>query len=122
MNAANAEFEATADQYRHLASKSFNAADVRKYVKVLLNVDNVSDSDLPTRTKNNIEEILGLIDGPKQSMPGVSGTWWAAYNGYNESLNWVRGRNNDNRMNSIWFGSGATDNRKALELAMSMAV
>lgn len=122
MNAANAEFEATADQYRHLASKDFNQADVRKYVKTLLNVENVVDSDLPTKTKNIIEEVLGLIEGPKQSFPGVSGTWWAAYNGYNEYLNYSRGRNNDNRMNSLWFGTGANDNRKALELALNMAV
>lgn len=122
MNAANAEFEATADQYRHLASKDFNQADVRKYVKTLLNVENVVDSDLPTKTKNIIEEVLGLIEGPKQSLPGVSGTWWAAYNGYNEYLNYSRGRNNDNRMNSLWFGTGANDNRKALELALNMAV
>jgi hypothetical protein len=120
MNAANAEFEATADQYRYLASKSFNQADVRKYVKVLLDVDGTAEVDLPTRTKNTIEEILGLIEGPKQSMPGVAGTWWAAYNGFNEYLNYNRGRNNANRMNSLWFGTGATDNRKALELALSL--
>lgn len=121
MNLANAEFEATADQYRYLASKSFNQADVRKYVKVLLDVDGTAEVDMPTRTKNNIEEILGLIEGPKQSMPGVAGTWWAAYNGFNEYLNYNRGRNNDNRMNSLWFGTGATDNRKALELALSLS-
>jgi hypothetical protein len=121
MNAANAEFEATADQYRHLASKAFNQTDVRKYVKVLLDVETVSDADLPTRTKNTIEEILGLIEGPKQSMPGVQGTWWAAYNGFNEYLNYNRGRTTDNRMNSLWFGMGATDNRKALDLALSLS-
>lgn len=121
MNAANAEFEATADQYRYLASKAFNQADVRKYVKMMLDVDGTAEADLPTRTKNTIEEVLALIEGPKQSLPGVSGTWWAAYNGFNEYLNYNRGRNNDNRMNSLWFGTGATDNRKALELALSLS-
>lgn len=121
MNAANADFEATADMFRHLASKAFNQADVRRYVKVLLDVENVSDADMPTRTKNIIEDILASISGPKQSMPGVSGTWWAAYNGYNEYLNYTRGRNADNRMNSLWFGVGASDNRRALDLAVSMS-
>lgn len=121
MNAANAEFEATADQYRYLASKAFNRADVRRYVKILLNVENVSDADLPTRTSNIVNQILDTISGPKQSMIGVSGTWWAAYNGVNEYLNYTRGRNADNRMNSLWFGTGAADNRKALDLAISMS-
>jgi phage/plasmid-like protein (TIGR03299 family) len=122
MNAANADFEATADQYRYLASKDFNQADVRRYVKILLDVENVSDADMPTRTKNIIEEVLATIEGPRQSLPGVKGTWWSAYNGFNEYLNYTRGRNSDNRMNSLWFGTGSTDNRKALELALSMSV
>ena len=121
MNAANAEFEATAEQYRHLASKAFNRHDVRKYVKVLLGVEKENDLNLPTRTKNTIEEILHRVHGPKQSQPGVYGTWWAAYNGYNEYLNYERGRNADNRMNSLWFGTGATDNKKALDLALDMS-
>lgn len=121
MNAANAEFEATAEQYRHLASKDFNRHDVRKYVKVLLGVEKENDLNLPTRTKNTIEEILHRVHGPKQAQPGVYGTWWAAYNGYNEYLNYERGRNADNRMNSLWFGTGATDNKKALDLALAMS-
>src|SRR6516164_7898989 len=39
MNLANQEFEATADQHRLLARKSINQADLTKYVKRVLNVD-----------------------------------------------------------------------------------
>lgn len=58
MNAANAEFEATAEQYRFLASRQISQADLRKYVKLVLDVDpDKSDDDLPKRTLAMIQEI-----------------------------------------------------------------
>src|SRR5262249_28186145 len=39
MDLANAEFEATAEQYRRLARKSVNQSDLRKYVKRVLKVE-----------------------------------------------------------------------------------
>ena len=45
-------------------------------------------------------------------MPGVRGTWWAAYNGYNEWLNYERGRTTNNRLESLWFGQAGTDNNR----------
>lgn len=121
VNTANAEFEATAEQYRLLASRDICQADVRRYVKTLLGVEGTLDADLPTRTANIVADIIGRMDDPRQTMPGVSGTWWAAYNAYNEYLNYSRGRTGDNRMDSLWFGTGANDNRKALDLALSLS-
>lgn len=121
VNTANAEFEATADQYRVLAGRQINASDLRKYVKVLLGVEGTVDTDLPTRTANIVADIIGRMDSPLQTLPGVNGTWWAAYNAYNEYLNYSRGRTADNRMDSLWFGTGAADNRKALDLALTLS-
>jgi phage/plasmid-like protein (TIGR03299 family) len=39
MDNINAQFEATAEQYRFLASKDFNQADIKRYVKVVLGID-----------------------------------------------------------------------------------
>jgi len=121
MDNINAQFEATAEQYRFLASRDFNQRDVQKYVKVLLGIDNKPEEDVKTRTRNIMDEILGTIEGPKQSMPGVRGTWWAAYNGFNEYLNYTKGRNTNNRLESLWFGQNGTDNNKALNLATEFA-
>ena len=121
MDNINAQFEATAEQYRFLASRDFNQADVQKYVKVLLGIDKKAPEDIKTRTQNILTEILATIEGPKQSMPGVRGTWWAAYNGYNEYLNYTKGRNTNNRLESLWFGQNGTDNNKALQLATEFA-
>ena len=121
MDNINAQFEATAEQFRFLASRDFNQADVRKYVKNLLNVDKTADEDLKTRTKNVLDDVLNTIHGPKQSMDGVRGTWWAAYNGFNEYLNYKKGRNENNRMESLWFGQNGTTNNRALALATEYA-
>jgi len=121
MDNINAEFEATADQFRFLASKSFNQADITRYVKTLVGVEKTPDEDIKTRTRNILDDILSRIEGPKQSAANVRGTWWAAYNGYNEYLNYAKGRTNDNRIDSLWFGQGANDNSKSLNLALEFA-
>jgi len=121
MDNINAEFDATAEQYRFLASKNFNQADVRRYVKVMLNIEGTPDEQIKTRTRNIMDDILATIEGPKQSMPGVKGTYWAAYNGFNEFLNYTKGRTADNRIDSLWFGLNANDNAKALQTAVQFA-
>jgi len=121
MDNINAQFEATAEQFRFLASKNFNQADIRRYVKTMLGIEGTVDDDIKTRTRNIMDEILALVEGPKQSATNVRGTWWAAYNGYNEYLNYNKGRTEDNRLDSPWFGANANDNIKALEKAMEFA-
>lgn len=121
MDTINAQFEATAEQFRFLASRNFNATDVRRYVKTVLGVERVLDTDIPTRTKNTMNKIFNLIEGERQSMQGVRGTYWAAYNGVNEYFNYHQGRNNDNRMNSLWFGPTLLENRNALDIALEFA-
>jgi phage/plasmid-like protein (TIGR03299 family) len=121
MDNINAGFEATAEQYRFLASKNFNQADIRRYVKVMLGIEGTADGDIKTRTRNIMDEILALVEGPKQSATNVRGTWWAAYNGFNEYLNYNKGRTEDNRLDSLWFGVNANDNNKALAKALDFA-
>jgi phage/plasmid-like protein (TIGR03299 family) len=121
MDNINSQFEATAEQFRFLASKNFNQADIRRYVKTMLGIEDTIDGDIKTRTRNIMDEILALVEGPKQSATNVRGTWWAAYNGYNEYLNYNKGRTEDNRLDSLWFGANANDNIKALEKAMEFA-
>ena len=121
MDNINAQFEATAEQFRFLASKNFNQGDIRRYVKTMLGIEGTVDDDIKTRTRNIMDEILALVEGPKQSATNVRGTWWAAYNGYNEYLNYNKGRTEDNRLDSLWFGANANDNIKALEKAMEFA-
>jgi hypothetical protein len=122
IDAANRDFAATAQQYQFLASRGVSPADLRKYVKVVLGVDKIEDEDLKTRTKNKIEQIIGLVEtGRGNAMAKVRGTWWAAYNGVTEYFNHHAGRNANNRLNSLWMGQAEKTSAKALEDAVKMA-
>lgn len=120
MNLANQEFEATAAQYRHLATRQINQNDLVKYVKKVLEIP--EDEELSSRNKNIIESVLEKCEyGMGNNNPVVSGTWWTAYNGITEYLSYERGHNGNTRLNSLWFGSNATTNKNALDLAVSLS-
>ena len=120
MNVANQEFESTAEQYRLLVRKSINQADLKKYVRRVLKVEEGKESS--TRMENTIKDIIGRCESGKgNDLPSVRGTLWTAYNGLNEWLSYERGHSQQNRLNSLWFGESANLNRFALETALAMA-
>lgn len=123
INLANQEFEATAEQYRLLASRHINQVDLKKYVRLAAGVDeSVKDEDVPTRTQNIMLDMLNKIAGGiGQGIERVKGTWWAAYNGVNEYLNYSKGRTPSNRLDNLWFGTGTADNVKLLDAAIALA-
>lgn len=114
-------FKATAEQYRFLAGRQINSADLRKYVKILLKVDNLPDEEISTRTSNMLDLIIGNMDNPAQQIPGITGTYYSAYQSFNEYLCHTSGRNDDNRLYNIWFGNNVVKNNAALDLAINMA-
>lgn len=121
VDAANAEFTATAEQYRLLARKDINQADLRKYVKRVLGVN--ESEPVPTRTANQIEEVVRLCEAGKgNDLASVRGTYWTAYNGVSEWLGYARGRSQASRIDSLWFGESAALNRVALQVALDLAV
>jgi hypothetical protein len=69
-----------------------------------------------------VEEIVRLAEaGRSNDLPSIRSTYWSAYNGVSEYLTYNRGRSEDNRLNSLWFGDSALTNRHALEVALDMA-
>jgi phage/plasmid-like protein (TIGR03299 family) len=136
MNLVNQEFEATAEQYRALQRKSINQNDLRKYVKAVFKIDAEDSVIWPTgerskelkevvseRQKGILDKVIELCEAGKgNNLPSVRGTYWSAYNGVTEYLSYVNGRNEDNRMNSLWFGQNANMNKEALAIAVAMAV
>jgi len=115
MNVANSEFEATAEQFKLLAAKNVaNSNDLDKYIKLVFNK---KDED-EFRAKDNIVELFE--HGRGNELKGVTGTYWAAYNAVTEYLSYHKGRNQDNRLNNLWFGSSVIDNQRALDVALQM--
>lgn len=135
INAADACFEATAEQYRTLARRNVaNRSDLRDYVQRVLELSNetktVRSADLAARgglTAKSADIMAAVLanfdgDGHGANLPGVRGTWWSAYNAVTEYLSYTRGRTADSRLDSLWYGDSAKTNARALELALGMAV
>jgi phage/plasmid-like protein (TIGR03299 family) len=127
IDAINAEFAATAEQYRLLASKDINQNDVHKYIKLVFDIEEkknekTDELELTHQAEKLIEDVKERIEaGIGNDVAGVRGTFWAAYNGVTEYLSYSRGRSQDNRLNSLWFGEGADLNQKALDTAVELA-
>jgi len=130
MNVINQEFEATAQQYKLLVNKQINAADVRKYVKRVFELDELKDEEISTRSLNLIGKVEELFEtGKGNTLPTVKGSYWALYNGLTEYLSWeyAKPKNGvdtkvDSRMNSLWFGDNADMNQRGLQIAVEMAM
>lgn len=119
MNLADSEFEASAEQYRWLAGRDINQKDLAKYVRKVLRV---SELDL-VKSKNSIEDIVRRFEsGMGNDLPGIRGTWWAAYNGLVEHLAYASGKTAERRASSLWTGANSRVNHQALQLALEMAV
>lgn len=126
MNLADSEFEATAEQYRQLTRKDINSKDLEKYVKLVFNTTaKLVEAGGNVENLNNkriLEQIIPLFEGGRgNNMTEIKGTMWAAYNAVNEYLQYERGSDNSNRMDSMWFGDSARLNKKALETALILA-
>lgn len=119
---ARQEFRANIEQYQSLQRHKISKADLSKYVKLVLGIDpNETDrSKLSTRIQNQWEAITNLaVYGKGQSNGEL--TAWSAYNGVTEWLSHKRQADANKRQNSLWFGSSAEMNQKALQLAFALA-
>jgi phage/plasmid-like protein (TIGR03299 family) len=120
MKMVDQEFEATLEQYCFLAGRQVKLTDLEKYVKIVFGYDKEKDEDLSTKAKGIIKKIVETIEtGVGQDK--ARGSWWWAYNGINNYMNYKDGRNADNIMGKLWFGKNSDINSKALELAVKMA-
>lgn len=124
MNAANASFEATAEQYRFLASREINQADLEKFVKLVFVGEGYEkmEADGKKPARDVLPKVTNLFEnGLGNNMQGVRGTYWAAYNAVTEYLGYERGQDEQARLDKMWFGDSATVNKDALKIATKMA-
>lgn len=124
MNLANQKFEASAEQYRFLASREISQADLEKYVKMVFVGPKFEKMELEGKkpARDVLPKVLNLFEtGHGAQMQGVKGTYWAAYNAVNEYLGYEKGNDEQARLDNMWFGQSAVTNEKALSIAVKMA-
>lgn len=109
-----------------LASHSPNAVELDAFFTAL--VPDPVDAD-PTRARNTRGELHRLFEeGTGQDIPEIRHTTWAAVNAVTELVDHhrsVRGGNpldrSRQRLQSAWFGQGASLKSRAWELALDLA-
>lgn len=119
-------FEATCDAFRIMAQADLDAEAVDRVIRHCF-PDPVREDGTPART-NHIEkvraDILGRFEGGligHDLLPADKRrTAWTLYNAITEFVDHTRGRSENARLSSAWFGDGAAIKetaRKALILA-----
>lgn len=126
MDVANSTFEATAEQYRFLASREINTKDLYKYVRKVLALPEevVLKKNGSEKGSTSVEAIISRFEGGMgNDLKGVRGTYWAAYNAVTEYLSYAIGAANtaEDRMSSLWTGANARTSNRAFDLALEMA-
>lgn len=117
VNLVDETFEATAAQYRQLVACGVSRDDIRKYVKLVLELED-DETELSSRQRNILDNVVAL------ALHGVGNdgrTAWSAYNGVTQYLTHEYGRNADSRLRANWYGEAKRVNDRALTLALQLA-
>ena len=120
MDLINKQFIATEEQYRYLATRTnINKLDLHKYVKQVFSVKKLEDIIKDYEEGKEIEEARKKLIARVEEIFDLEPVHnaWTMYNSVNYYLNHERGRNVENRYNSMWFGDSKRLDQKALELA-----
>jgi phage/plasmid-like protein (TIGR03299 family) len=103
-------------QSRKLSGETMGQTEADQFVQALLQPYHNSRMEL--NQTRGYKRIMELFNGAAigADIPGVAGTRWAMLNAVTELVDHERGRSNNTRMESAWFGTGAAIKNKALEL------
>jgi len=108
---ANQENERLAAAYNMLLTAKISHVRLQDYI---IQVFGLTDS---TRGQNLLADIVSKAYFGRGNRD-VKGTWWAALNAATEHLSHETGRNQESRLNQLWFGGNQGLLNKATTLAI----
>lgn len=122
VNAADAKFEATAEQYRALTKKDVDQKALEKYVEIVFGYSGVEEERRAIAKQRTTQDIQRLFEtGRGHDLAGAKGTYWGLYNAVTEYLSYDYGKTQSTRLMNLWFANGAKQNVRALETALKAA-
>jgi phage/plasmid-like protein (TIGR03299 family) len=129
LNLAKRNFEATVSQYQAMAARGVRTGDLERFVQRVFKPEiveggrweDVRQDFHSVAVKNLVEKIEPLMEDETNTLPGVKGTVWSMYNAVTHFLTHERGRNENSRVNSLFFGDSATANARALSEGVRLA-
>lgn len=104
---------------QYLASKRYKNEDIVEYFNRVFDCKNAKadEGGFGSRPARIAAEQLETQAGAEYG----EGTFWQIFNSLTYFTNHIQGRSDDNRLNSVWFGTNVERNIKALNTAMEMA-
>ncbi len=103
-------------QSRKLAGETMTGEECDAFVTELLKPYHTGKIEI--KDSRAFKRIIELFNGRAigSDIVGVAGTRWAALNAVTELVDHERGRSDNTRIESAWFGTGAALKNRALEL------
>lgn len=112
-------WEAFSRSIKDLANRPVGEAEAKAYLANVLG-DTAADDDKPLKPVRTVLELFSGA-GRGAELQSAEGTAWGLLNAVTEFVDHSRpARSQDNRLNSAWFGAGATLKAKAFEEAMKL--
>lgn len=119
------QFEATVSQFRELQKRKMNKRDLRKYVAKVFDLKLRLPKDATAGQKAAVKRAEGTVQDVfelfREGRGNQGQTAWDAYNAVTEYLSYCRGKSQDNRLNSLWFGESQKTNERAFREAVKLA-
>ena len=114
----NAEFQSMGYMANEMAKVSLSKLDAARWFAELLEERSMDAEEFDDYI-NNSRIFKQFWEGYRRG-PGASETLWGAFNGVTYVIDHIKGRSADTRMNSAWFGAGATLKEKAWQKALAV--
>jgi phage/plasmid-like protein (TIGR03299 family) len=124
-----AGFKAFAEKAEFLTAKRAKNEDFVSYIKRVYAlrepapfIPKDAADGIRQSNQNTIDRLKDIcLRQPGADIPGVTGTWWNAYNSITFDTDHIIGRGTDGRLASAWYGQGAVRKQRALTLAVDYA-
>jgi phage/plasmid-like protein (TIGR03299 family) len=116
VDVTNQTFSTSVEAYQALARKNITVDGLKDYVREVMQHDGFGQSGGMPQCWDFIEHAYE--EGPGSRIQGVRGSYWGAYNAVTDWLDHTRGKGDDSRLDSIWFGSGKAIADRALDIAL----
>jgi len=108
------EFERFLIKSRQLAHVEMSEQEADEFVKALLEPYYTGDKDV--RESRGYQRVIQLFNGAAKGSHFAPKSRWQMLNAVTELVDHERGRSDNTRVESAWFGTGASIKTKALEL------
>lgn len=111
------------EKFQYLANHDVkDDVELKTYFQKVLKEKVDPDREIKADGKRPLHVLMRLFEeGIGMDIPGVKGSWYAAFNSVTEFCSHLRGRSSDARLDNLITGVGAELNARALDLGLKAA-